>query len=210
MTLDFTQEDEMNFGNLISSDGFYSAAFTVPEELAKDFKEKKPVDFVDVPNFLYGFRKQNSNGSDFGNYDIFMNFGKGFIDMKEGYRTNDEVFADGDLQFILTRENIAAGIISLDSFCNGIIANQIQGVKGMKDALAPLKWTRALLNLASRWASLQGIPEMYVLPYERNAYKKVRDDNAKKLIYDVTAMREGFRYENQTGLYVKKLGGKNE
>ncbi|MEK6819643.1 MAG: hypothetical protein AABY03_00395 [Nanoarchaeota archaeon] len=184
----------------------------------REFQKGKKVDFLNVRDFLMRFRKKSFDNSALKYYSIIMNSGIGYVylDESSGKKdevrvSGDEIYSDGDFQFILTQRNNPAAILSFSPDGNGILVGQIQGVKGMGDSLSSLKWSRALLNLATTWASIKNVPEIRVLPYKENAYKVVRENkNGAEFYYDITAKKEGFVYDSARSLYVKELEGRNE
>ncbi len=106
-------------------------------------------------------------------------------------------------------EDKPLAMIGFEPVRNAILVSQLQGVKGA-DYLSDLKWPNALLNTAFRWAHVNMIPEVLVLPHTRNRYESVRiNKTGAKMIYDVTAKREGFRFDPERQVYCRSTSDLN-
>ncbi len=118
----------------------------------------------------------------------------------------DEVSIDGTYVFLLYKggENVAR--LSFDAISGGVHIVQIQSVKGAGEALAPIKWERALIAYVCKWASEWGLEKVEIVSAKNNVW--VQDDHIPyeraHMIYDVSAKRSGFR-ENADGNWVKFL-----
>jgi hypothetical protein len=85
---------------------------------------------------------------------------------------------------------------------------QIQGFPFSSEDLEPLKWSRLLVKSICDWAG-SNIPELTLTPYERNGWDRVAYNSKgnSKLVYDVTAEKEGFTYDPIKRLFVKRNSG---
>ncbi|MFH0892771.1 MAG: hypothetical protein V1867_08450 [Candidatus Falkowbacteria bacterium] len=81
---------------------------------------------------------------------------------------------------------------------------QLQGVLGKQEYLKGLRWERMLIRLLVGAASELGYEKIYVQPGKDNRWVD-KDIKAYKLRYDVSAKREGFKYDPASGDYVLKL-----
>jgi hypothetical protein len=166
----------------------------------EEFEKGKQIN--DFPSFLEKFRKKSSLETDLSDYSVKLSFGLNYI--YDG-RCN-EICRDSYYQFILNHNDSFAAILGFEPHKDFILITQIQGVKGKKDILKPIKWTNALVNIALDWASQSNLSEVFILPQKRNKWEQVRKNgNGAKMYYDVTAKREGFKYDSDREVYVKKI-----
>ncbi|MBT4257634.1 hypothetical protein HOD88_00420 [archaeon] len=194
-------------------------------ELLK-FRVGKRFSRFDIPEFLKDFRKNpdkkglermfpeedsemreklgdSIRNADLSRYSVKYHFGKGesFFD---NYR--NRVYGDVNLKFILQHSNQYSAAIGFEFTSKGILIPQIQGVPNKKKSLQPIKWSRALIRLVSNWAEEMGIPEVSVLPISRNYWDRVSGNiGGQKMLYDVSAKREGFKHDSERMLFVKSL-----
>ena len=127
----------------------------------------------------------------------------------------NEMYGDTRHQFILSHNHECEdgsvcdefiAFLGFEFYPKLILVSQIQGVKGKQEFLKSFKWSKALLNVAIDFANEVEIPEIGVLPSKRSKWTSVRyNENGAKMYYDVTAKREGFKYDEEMGIYVKKL-----
>lgn len=160
---------------------------------------------------LERFRKPSHPDADLSEYRI----GRANLFMKgleEGlaignsiYSTGKGICPDSPYQFILQKGTLLLANLGFEvhESDSAILVTQIQGVTGRKDYLDPLKWSKLLLHVAQRFAFDSDFENVWVLPAERNGWEEVRSSETAKLIYDVTARREGFKYDEGKGVYVK-------
>lgn len=173
-----------------------------------EFQKGNKVEFVDIPKFLERFRKKDFQEADLSSYSVLMNSGLGW-NYYNNYKYS-QYYADSRYHFLLTQKDKLAAILGFEPYGESILVTQIQGNRIIEAPFKPIKWANALLNLTCHWASLAGIQEVLVLPSERNFYPVVRENqNGAKMYYDVTARREGFVYDNERKVYVKKFNGEN-
>lgn len=79
---------------------------------------------------------------------------------------------------------------------------QLQGKKGARNLLRPLKWERALVHHALDWARAHGINEVAMTSFDQLSWAAAEghlDSGRGRMIYGVTARRCGF--EKGTGGY---------
>ncbi|OGF27600.1 hypothetical protein A2303_02945 [Candidatus Falkowbacteria bacterium RIFOXYB2_FULL_47_14] len=81
---------------------------------------------------------------------------------------------------------------------------QLQGVLGKREYLKGLRWERMLIRLLIKVAPGLGYEKIYVQPGKNNRWVG-NDLKTFKLRYDVSAKREGFKYDPENGDYVLKL-----
>lgn len=160
-------------------------------ELLK-FKNKENLEEMSL--FFEDFKKKDFKDADISDYSLRRDFGT--LD-------HDRIFfADSNYQFVLERERKPIAVLGFESQLNAILVVQIQGIIGKQDDLKPIKWPNALLNLAVNWAQRTRINEVQVLPAERNKWGMVQGNfNGAKMYYDVTAKREGFKYDSERKVY---------
>lgn len=161
---------------------------------------------LDVPNFLKNFRKKGFENENFSDYSIRRESGKGYHNCNE----KEAIYcADTFLQFSLLKNSLYAGIIGF-SICDkdSIIISQIQDVEGRHEFLKPLKWSNALVNLTENWARKAGLLEIMILPSKRNKYYSCSPSDRRErlfLYYDVTAKKEGYKFDPDRSVYAKPL-----
>ncbi|MBT4136151.1 hypothetical protein HOD75_00220 [archaeon] len=198
------------------------------EEALKRFGDKSRFD-LDTPALLEEFRKnphirdlkkqypsrskqdyenmiREIKKADFSNYWVRLNHGIGYPN-SQGFSRN-RPYRDAPFQFFLMRDQSIVANIGFEAHEKGIHVSQIQGVPGEKAHLKAFKWPRALLRLATDWASQYDFEELQVLPSHRNKWIHQRKDirglpHQLKLIYDVSAKREGFEYDSERELWIK-------
>ena len=169
----------------------------------KLFRKNQFLEDLNVPDFLERFRKKSYADSDLSRYKVFLHYGMDydFYDYDEG-----RIWGDTNYQFILMKDNLFAACLGFEFCRESILVPQIQGVSERKELLSPIKWTNALLNIAIDWTKKANIPEIWVLPSERNNWGKVKSNYyGAKLYYDVTAKKEGFFYDKEMQVFRKIL-----
>ena len=149
-----------------------------------------------VQQKLSTFKKQNSL-IDLQKYSI----------VKHGHSGHCTIFSDlyhdGRYSFILSYNSKPIGTISFCANENAACVLQIQGVKGQRYELKPIKWERALLSLVCDWVAENGIPEIRVVPHHQQKWSGMIVNG--KLLYDVTAKRSGFSYDKEKDIYTKTV-----
>lgn len=118
----------------------------------------------------------------------------------------DGLYSDAPYLMILQRKDEFVGVLGFEPAENSVLIQQIQGQ--CKDN--SIRWPRALISIAARWAFHHEIPEAYVLPYERNRWEPVRNQVSHggepvntRLIYDVSAKREKFKWDEKKQVFVR-------
>ena len=182
------------------------------EKFRKKPDEKKFIKRLDgifyLPEFLFNKQKAELENADLSQYKVLLSRGTSRIQFGDHYKNS--VYRDAPYNFLLAKGETLLANLGFETCDQAILIDQIQGVAGRQKHLAPIKWPRALIRLATNWAAKNNIPQVYVLPAERNKWKEVLDINSSnsKLFYDVSAKREGFRYDSQKQVYVKIIGGR--
>lgn len=169
-----------------------------------EFKKKKEIKWIDIPSFLTDFRKKDHGEADFSGYSISQHFSRHRRYYYEGKETL--FYADSNYQFVLRNKGNPLSVLGFESQLGAVLIVQIQGKKGKHDELKPLKWPNALVTLMVKWAEQAEINEVQILPHTRNKWNQVKDNESNvKMYYDVTAKREGFKYDSESDLYRKVL-----
>ena len=173
---------------------------------------------INIPLFLEGFRKKGSQ-EDLSQYSVRANarldggepFWTGAVSgiVDQGFfPCTTEIYRDVPYHFILSKKERKIATIGFEAKFGGILVSQLQGIKGNKENLRPLKWPKALLAMLEMWAGENKVPKVMVLPHSRNKYAGVSgDSNQGRLIYDVTAKRSGYVFDDLGEVYVKPLRG---
>jgi len=173
-------------------------------------KRKNPLE-IDIPHFLEEFRKKPDDERlreeyaqhDLSEYYVELNSGTA------GYYGSDvtigNIYRDAPYHFILRNNGLIIATLGFEPYSRAILISQLQGSPNQSASLAPIKWSKALLRTATNWAFENRIPRVYVLPHTRNKWYAVQSNRHgnPRLIYDITAKREGFNYDPIKGVYVK-------
>ena len=149
------------------------------------------------PHLLTKFKKKSKQDADLPRYRFERDAGTGLSDR---FSTR---FYGAPYTFVLCYDNMPIASISFKAEKGAVLVTQIQGVKGAKDKLKPIKWGRALLAVVCDWAARSDVPEVRVLPHYRSRFSRVREHG--KLLYDVPAKRSGFTYDGDMGVYRKLI-----
>ena len=175
-------------------------------EALSGFQEGR-VDRTFGVEYLRGFVKQNAELPDEElsryalKHDIQLDnsqYGNGF-----GHKYFDTKF-----NFCLTYDGQLIASVGFDAAQDRMYIWQIQGIRGNRDKLKPIKWERALASYAVQWAEDHGIPEVSIVSVDNNKWANMHghlDKEQGKMLYDVTARRIGFRDRDADGNYVKQL-----
>ena len=119
-----------------------------------------------------------------------------------GLRFKHKYF-DATFNFCLTFDDELIATLGFEIEGTAMLIWQIQGVRGQGERLAPIRWSRALLEHAVEWARDVGATEAYVASIDHNEWAARRghlDRGRGKLLYDVTAKRSGFK-RGEDGYY---------
>lgn len=102
-------------------------------------------------------------------------------------------YLDGDFGFVLTHQANPIASAQFIAEHGGILINQIQGITGTQELLAPIHWQRALLYATARWADKNGVASVRVQPAHQNRWVKEGKLPLERatLLYDVAAKRAG-------------------
>jgi len=117
-------------------------------------------------------------------------------------------YFDTKFNFCLTYDGQLIASVGFDAAQDRMYIWQIQGIRGNRDKLKPIKWERALASYAVQWAEKHGIPEVSIVSVDNNKWANMHghlDKKHGKMIYDVTAKRIGFRDKDADGNYIKQL-----
>lgn len=152
---------------------------------------------ANMPEFLQGFRKQSEEDAILSHYSLQRDYGCG-----SSSRFYSRWY-DAPYTFVLCYDLSPVASISFEAQQGAILVNQIQGVEGQQDKLKPIKWERGLLAYVCDWAAEHGVPEVRVLPHYKNKWERVKKNG--KMLYDVTAKRSGFKFDEQMEVYRKPI-----
>ena len=169
-----------------------------------EFKKRKNIEWIEVPQFLEDFRKKDSEAgfSDYFVSQFYCNWRAYFSFEHNGNYSYERLFPDSNYLFILHKNGLPLSMLGFESQLNAVLISQIQGVKGRHDLLKSIKWPNALVNIAVQWAEHAGISEVQILPHERSKWGRVKDNsNGAKFYYDITAKKEGFKYDSEMKVY---------
>jgi|GEM_PF-2056750 len=143
-----------------------------------------------------------------------------------GYRVPfKEIYWESQVGFVLessVEEHTPFAFIGFRMGRDAIDVIQIQGIKGKKEALRPLRWELLLLDLVIEYAKLHGLSRVYVLPARWNSYNPLYNeefssrkgysaelcrelDERFRLIYDKNALKRGFKLNRDGTRYVLEL-----
>lgn len=137
----------------------------------------------------------------FSNFFVEKMFSLGYID------SDKRKYSDSPYVYLLGCENRLGAILGIEPRPNAVFVTQIQGFVGERDVWGNLRYPDLLLDLCYRDFKDSGVFEMWVASYSRNHWKDVRDNfqNTKKRQYDIPAKRQGFVFDGNRGIWVKKL-----
>ena len=141
---------------------------------------------------------------DFSDFTIERHFGRGkyIHDSK-----CNKIYGGTNFQFILCEKGLFSACLGFEFYKkDSILIPQIQGVKGRGKSLESIRWPNALLNLTTEWARKLDLSEIMVLPHDRSFWPIVElNKKGAKMYYDITAKREGFNYDSEKKVFLKKL-----
>lgn len=131
------------------------------------FGRESDFDLFDIPEFLEEYRKEDFSHTDLSDYSVTRHLGNHYF----GEDWGNIIYGDTKFQFVLGHKDKFVACVGFEPVeKKRLLVSQIQGVKGRQKALRPIRWTNALLDLTTRWASDVGFLEVLVLPGERNRY----------------------------------------
>lgn len=133
----------------------------------------------------------------------------------------DSIYCDGYYTFALVRRLKSDfsfprwfdSVIALISFNiskpkRSLKIVQIQGVKGKRQFLKPLRWEHLLVNIVVDWAKANGFKRVEIQRAEDNKwyqYAYAENQEKLKIRYNVTAERYGFIYDKKRRVYSLSL-----
>ena len=158
-------------------------------------------------DYLRNFVKQDAAISDaeLGSYALELDIRS--PDNHYGRHFKNRYF-DAQFNFCLTYDSQNIACVGFDVVEGRMFIRQIQGEGGRKNQLKPVKWERALVQYAVKWAERYAVPEVAILSVDNNKWAAVNRDLNRtqgKMLYDVTARRCGFSKRDPDGNYVKRL-----
>ena len=125
-----------------------------------------------VAGLVQRFKKDHTKTNpDWQKYRIVRDWGYGHSAVFP--RQKGEIYHDAQYSFVLCYESQQIAHIGFDVLETRINVHQIQGVKGQKERLDPIKWERALLTLVCEWAETNRYKEVSVEPVKANRWAKV-------------------------------------
>lgn len=121
--------------------------------------------------------------------------------------TDTESWMDAPYQFVLTNGDRFLSHVGFGVYDGGILVTQNQGTKKSGDFLCDLHWAKYQLKVVENFARNASIPEVSVLPHKRNRWGFILNNvhGTAHLIYDVTAKRAGYKYDEDKQVYVKPI-----
>lgn len=159
------------------------------------------------PRYLRGFLKQDVSLSDAELNRYALKLDIQLDNSQYGHDFNHKYF-DSKFNFCLTYDGQLIASVGFDACQGRMFIRQIQGIKGNRDRLQPIKWERALVSYAVEWAEKYGIPEVAIVSVDNHEWAEGTghlDREQGKMLYDVTARRLGFRERDADGNYIKRL-----
>ncbi len=116
-------------------------------------------------------------------------------------------YFDAPFNFCLTYDCHIIACVGFEAVEKRMFIRQIQGEFGKKNQLKTLKWERALVQYAVKWAERHWVPEVAILSVDNNKWAATYSLNPTqgKMLYDVTARRCGFSERDPDGNYVRRL-----
>ncbi|HLC98095.1 MAG TPA: hypothetical protein VJC21_04915 [Candidatus Nanoarchaeia archaeon] len=158
-------------------------------------------------DYLRNFVKQDAAISDaeLGSYALELDIRS--PDSHYGRHFKNRYF-DAQFNFCLTYDSQNIACVGFDVVEGRMFIRQIQGERERKNQLKPVKWERALVQYAVKWAERYAVPEVAILSVDNNKWAAVNrglNRTQGKMLYDVTARRCGFSERDPDGNYVKRL-----
>ncbi|GEM_PF-3137248 len=173
----------------------------------KEFVDKKDLCKCLNEKMISDFKKKDAKNLDLSKYYITRDFGCGYS-KKFNIRFGNEPscrYYDAPYTFVLCHkeEKSPLASISFEADTDAILVRQIQGVKGQKEKLKPIKWARMLLTLVCEFAAQNEISKVKLTPYVQSSWTEVQSNG--KMTYDVTAKNCKFKYDSSSKKYVKQI-----
>jgi hypothetical protein len=119
-----------------------------------------------------------------------------------GYSRYKPIFHDARYNFILRHSKKPIACLGFDiETGKAIKIKQIQGVRGRREELKPIKWERMLLKIATDWAVKHHFEQVRLTTAEQSKWYGIPRAERMKMRYDVTARRSGFTLHETGGYY---------
>ncbi|MBI4116212.1 hypothetical protein HY449_00535 [Candidatus Pacearchaeota archaeon] len=172
---------------------------------------RKNLNGLGAKTFLERFVKPSAKSSGFdedelANYGLSYVFGRKSFNHFRGRR--NLFYSDTFYRIMLTHREWPISFSSFQFVKNpeeAILIGQIQGIKGAEASLSPLRWPNALVNFVLDLARESNIPEVWILPWEKNQWNNNEVKGNPIMYYDITAKREGFDYDEKMEVYRKNV-----
>lgn len=187
--------------------------YTEYSYLVKHFMTINDIVDKQIQESLFAFARRSPFDGDLDGY--IESYSKNQADPSEYtlnllYGTGDHfgLWLDAPYSFYLKRKWSPIACISFDVEEDIAIVKQIQGVRGVEEALKPLRrWERMLLRITADWASRHGFRQVRVQRAEDSKYYGNNPKYQEKFVlrHNVTARREGFQFDEKSGYYVLGL-----
>ncbi|MBI4170114.1 MAG: hypothetical protein HY514_00325 [Candidatus Aenigmarchaeota archaeon] len=88
---------------------------------------------------------------------------------------------------------------------NSLKVVQLQGMRGKKKELQPIRWEKMFIDLVGQWAKDNGASKLKVQAAKSNIYEGIRTTRRGKRRYDKTALEMGFLPSKGKTYYYKSL-----
>jgi len=168
--------------------------------LAKKLNDFKVKEILNNDNLDY--QKFSKKQVDFSDFFVEKIFNLGFVGGRE-----KNIYSDSPYVYLLGRGKEYGAILTMAPRPDAMLVSQLQGFKGRENIWHNIRYSDFLLDTSYNDLKGFGISEMWVSPYFRSEYKEVRTNfqNTKKRQYDIPAKRQGFDFDEEKGLWVKKF-----
>ena len=168
------------------------------QELEK-FSSKETLNFLNVPNLLEKYRKKTYPNEDLTEFIVRYNYG---IDYDENGFTSNPVYMNVPYHLFLRKKEKVVAVLGFEPHASAILIAQIQNARDSAEDLRPLKWSNGLVNISLEWAKQMKIPEVWLLPRQRNCSHAVKEKLLRtQALYDKTAIKEGFKYDSEMQVF---------
>ena len=184
----------------------------IKKELA-NFRKRDPID-RDLTDDVLEKNRKKDNEDDLSKYNLQRGYERG----SQPPHDEHSHYSDSRYNITLKYGEMPIAITSFEPQRQALFIIQIQGgasnLKGTinkKILLSPLKWTHMLVEIVEGIAKIHQIPEVWILSSERNkwisqkTFPYLKPMGDLKMIYDVTARRRGYRYDEKRKVYVKSI-----
>lgn len=136
------------------------------------------------------------------------------------YATHPGIYWENEFGFVLCAQEVPIAVVGFEKKSTYLFIQQMQGVKGAREYLLPLRWEQLLYRIVILFGRKIGVREIRVLPSFRSIYHPFRNDQAvgnlslgecyaraKRLrrIYDEESQRCGFKLGERIHTYTMSL-----